>query len=189
MNFTPENISELEPNQVFVFGSNLAGEHVGGAAKVAREKFGAEWGVGEGMTGRCYAFPTLTEDLDQIPHWKLEKHIDNFFKTALDNPDKEFILTKVGCGIANYPEKYMKALFVDSPKNVIKPEGWHANMRSQPTLDEFVKYCQEHPEERFWQALRNWSKAGSVLWWDQPSFDTSNLTKAQDTFYWEGKNQ
>ena len=39
--FTPENISKLKQNEVFVFGSNKAGNHVGGAARVAVEKFGA----------------------------------------------------------------------------------------------------------------------------------------------------
>lgn len=124
MNFTPENIEELEPNQVFVFGSNLAGNHLGGAAKVAHEKFGAEMGVGEGITGQCYAFPTLAKNMDQIPHWKLEKHVEKFFEVAKNNPDKEFILTKVGCGIAGYPEEYVKYLFIESPSNVTKSKGW-----------------------------------------------------------------
>lgn len=44
--FTPENISKLKQNEVFVFGSNKAGNHVGGAARVAVEKFGAIMGHG-----------------------------------------------------------------------------------------------------------------------------------------------
>lgn len=39
--FTPERISELRPDEVFVFGSNLEGMHGGGAAWVAFQKFGA----------------------------------------------------------------------------------------------------------------------------------------------------
>ena len=35
--FTPDMIRELKPNEIFVFGSNLAGEHSGGAAHVAYE--------------------------------------------------------------------------------------------------------------------------------------------------------
>ena len=42
---TPEFITRLEPDEIFVFGSNLAGFHGGGAARIAYEKFGAEWGV------------------------------------------------------------------------------------------------------------------------------------------------
>lgn len=42
--YTPERITELKPNEVFVFGSNLAGAHAGGAARIAMERFGAVWG-------------------------------------------------------------------------------------------------------------------------------------------------
>lgn len=40
-NYTPENITQLGKNDVFVFGSNLEGMYLGGAARVAVEKFGA----------------------------------------------------------------------------------------------------------------------------------------------------
>lgn len=51
--FTPEFITTLKENEIFVFGSNIHGAHGGGAARFAYENFGAEWGVGEGLTGRC----------------------------------------------------------------------------------------------------------------------------------------
>lgn len=44
MKYTPENIQELGQDEVFVFGSNLAGMHLGGAAKTAVERFGAVMG-------------------------------------------------------------------------------------------------------------------------------------------------
>ena len=47
--YTPENITSLGKDEVFVFGSNLAGKHMGGAARVARERFGAIMGQGVGM--------------------------------------------------------------------------------------------------------------------------------------------
>ena len=43
---TPSMINVLEPNEIFVFGSNIQGMHMGGAARVAYSKFGAEWEVG-----------------------------------------------------------------------------------------------------------------------------------------------
>ena len=42
--FTPNNIESLEENEVFVFGSNLDGYHIGCAARIAKERFGAVWG-------------------------------------------------------------------------------------------------------------------------------------------------
>ena len=49
MEYTPENINQLKPNEVFVFGSNLAGHHGGGAARAALQKFGAIMGQGVGL--------------------------------------------------------------------------------------------------------------------------------------------
>lgn len=57
--FTPDRVENLSQCEIFVFGSNLQGQHMGGAARMAYEKFGAEWGVGDGPTGRCYAIPTM----------------------------------------------------------------------------------------------------------------------------------
>lgn len=45
-NIASGKIDVLEKDEIFVFGSNLAGQHKGGAAKAAHLKFGAEWGVG-----------------------------------------------------------------------------------------------------------------------------------------------
>ena len=63
--YTPERISALSEDEVFVFGSNLLGHHMGGAARTARRVFNAEMGVAEGLTGQAYALPTLGEDIDR----------------------------------------------------------------------------------------------------------------------------
>lgn len=117
-------ITHLEPHQVFVFGSNLAGKHLSGAARQAIEEFGAEWGVGEGLTGQCYAFPTLTEEFEQLSDEALEEAVGFFVYTAYVHSEYEFLLTKVGCGIAGFEEEKMRKLFENVPTNVIKPEGW-----------------------------------------------------------------
>lgn len=125
MRTTLENIVDLAPNEIFVFGSNTLGRHLGGAAKLAYEKFGAEYGVGEGRTGKCYAFPTLDGNFQQrtademIASTRMFKDVANFF------PDLTFLLTRVGTGIAGFLEEDMIALFKDCPPNVIKPEGWN----------------------------------------------------------------
>lgn len=117
-------ITELQPNQIFVFGSNLAGKHAGGAAKQAHEQFGAKMGVGEGLTGQSYAFPTLDEDFQKVSNTILKSARLNLYRAARFHSDKEFLLTKVGCGIAGFSEDKMRKLFVNAPANIIKPEGW-----------------------------------------------------------------
>lgn len=121
---TSDKITALDDGQIFVFGSNLNGNHAGGAAKLAKERFGAQEGVGEGMTGECYAFPTLDVHMRKRLFASLEESRDKLFATARALPEKTFLLTKVGCGIAGFSEELIAELFVNAPKNIIKPLNW-----------------------------------------------------------------
>lgn len=117
-------ITELKPNQIFVFGSNTAGMHGAGAARQAHEQFGAKYGVGEGRTGQCYAFPTLNGRLRKREDYALVVSAMKFKMYAETYPDLEFLLTKVGCGLGGYEEWEMKWLFRNMPPNVVRPQGW-----------------------------------------------------------------
>lgn len=102
---TPDNITELKANEIFVFGSNAHGMHKGGAAALAMKKFGAVWGQGEGAQGRCYAIPTM-EGLDSMA-----EAIDRFTAYAGKHPEQRFLVTRVGCGIAGYTAAQVAPLF------------------------------------------------------------------------------
>lgn len=115
-------IKELKPNQIFVFGSNLAGKHCGGAARQAKEAFGAVEDVGEGITGQCYAFPTLDERLNKRIKPELFISVVRLYAVCADYPDKEFLLTPVGTGIAGFKVSFMKTLFTKVPKNLVLPD-------------------------------------------------------------------
>jgi hypothetical protein len=117
-------ITILKSSEIFVFGSNMAGIHGGGAARQAQQDFGAEHGVGEGLTGRCYAFPTLGSNFERLSISSLEDSRSKLYEACRANPEKRFLLTKVGCGIAGYDEAVMRALFTDPPVNLVLPEGW-----------------------------------------------------------------
>lgn len=119
---TPENITALAPNEVFVFGSNLAGIHGAGAARVAHKLFGAKYLVGEGPTGQCYAIPTKDISIETLPLDEIATHVLNFLTYALEHPDKTFLVTKVGCGLAGYTPAEIGPLFKGAPDNVILPK-------------------------------------------------------------------
>lgn len=116
-------ITELEPNQIFVFGSNRNGHHLGGAAKQAYDQFGAVWGECEGLFGQSYAFPTLRKDFTQVSQKQLIMSRRLFYKVCAENSDKEFLLTPVGTGIAGFSKTYINDLFKNLPSNV-KKVGW-----------------------------------------------------------------
>ena len=122
MRYTPEFITKLGYNQIFVFGSNLAGKHNGGGARIAVEKFGAIYGQGFGNQGQSYAIPTLGFDFEKISLAEIKLYIDLFFNYAFNHPQNEFLVTKIGCGIAGYEISEIAPLFLNPFKNIILPK-------------------------------------------------------------------
>lgn len=120
---TPEFITRLAADEVFVFGSNLAGMHGGGAARMAYEQFGAEWGVGVGPTGQCYAIPTMQGGIDTI-----RPYVDEFIVYAKQHSDKRFLVTRIGCGIAGFTDEEIAPLFREALAipNIALPQLWHS---------------------------------------------------------------
>ena len=104
--YTPDFITELGPKDIFVFGSNLSGAHAGGAARLAFQKFGAQWGQGVGLQGNTYAIPTMQGGVDTI-----KPYVDEFIEFAKNNPELSFYVTKIGCGIAGFSEEEIAPLF------------------------------------------------------------------------------
>lgn len=109
---------------IFVFGSNLAGKHYGGAAKYAVDKFGAVLGREEGIQGQSYALPTLDEDFKQLPLSVIEFGIRIFKRYAVAHPDESFYVTRIGCGIAGFSDEQIAPLFVGSPSNCSFDPQW-----------------------------------------------------------------
>ncbi|MBR4706206.1 MAG: hypothetical protein IKP02_11575 [Paludibacteraceae bacterium] len=118
---TPEYITSLKPNEIFVFGSNLAGMHGGGAARTAHKLFGAEMGVGVGRTGQCYAIPTMQGGIETI-----RPYVDEFIEYARQHPELLFRVTRIGCGIAGFTNEEMAPLFKETweMENISLPDGW-----------------------------------------------------------------
>lgn len=119
--FTPEHISRLAPNEVFVFGSNLAGLHGGGAARAALMHFGAIMGKGTGIQGQSYAIPTMQGGVETI-----RPYVDDFIRYAAEHPSLTFLVTRIGCGIAGFDDAEIAPLFAEATrlKNVVLPESF-----------------------------------------------------------------
>lgn len=117
-------------NEIFVFGSNLAGRHGKGAALEARYKWGAKLGVGVGLCGNSYAIPTKDHNLKTLPLDIIQQHVSDFIEYARSNPDDKFIVTRVGCGLAGYQDFDIAPFFNDAPLNCQLPDGWRQNDKS-----------------------------------------------------------
>ena len=118
---TPEFITELQPGEIFVFGSNLQGMHGGGAARVAYRNFGAIMGQGVGLQGQSYAIPTMQGGVETI-----RPYVDEFIAFAKEHPELTFLVTRIGCGIAGFTDEEIAPLLAEAQgvDNIVLPKGW-----------------------------------------------------------------
>ena len=118
---TPEYITSLQPNEIFVFGSNLEGAHGGGAAATAWKHFGAIWGQGVGLQGNSYGIPTMHGGVDAI-----KPYVDEFIDFARAHPELHFFVTRIGCGIAGFRDEDIAPLFAPAIdiENIWLPESF-----------------------------------------------------------------
>lgn len=125
-----EQVESLPENTVFVFGSNEAGRHGAGAARAALLLFGAVYGVGVGMQGQSYAIPTKDMNIQPLPLASIEKYIGDFLHFARHVPELDFLLTKIGCGLAGFTVEEIAGLFKGKfiPNNVIVPKDFVPHM-------------------------------------------------------------
>jgi hypothetical protein len=145
--FTPDRITELKPNEIFVFGSNLAGIHGGGAARLAYTRFGAKWEQGVGLQGQSYAIPTMQGGVETI-----KPYVDQFIEFAKNHPEYKFLVTRIGCGIAAFTSADIAPLFLNAydVENVILPKDFV----------EILSKMQEEsrkPTDEEQQALKMWT--------------------------------
>ena len=117
--YTSDRISQLAENEIFVFGSNLAGAHGGGAAWVAFNRFGAIMGQGTGLQGQSYAIPTMQGGVETI-----KPYVDEFIQFAQTHPEMKFLVTRIGCGIAGFDDAEIAPLFTAAidVENIILPK-------------------------------------------------------------------
>ena len=104
--YTPEQITELRADEIFVFGSNESGLHGGGAAFFAFKHFGAVMGCGVGLRGQSYAIPTMQGGVETI-----KPYVDGFIEFAKAHPELFFCVTRIGCGIAGFKDSEIAPLF------------------------------------------------------------------------------
>lgn len=115
---------EIPAGSIFVFGSNLAGMHLGGSAKAAFCEYGAAWGEAEGLHGQSYAIPTCDEKIRPLSLMTVAEHVARFLGFARRHRDMYFQVTKIGCGIAGFTDAQIAPLFDGAPINCLLPMDW-----------------------------------------------------------------
>lgn len=121
---SPDNISQLGPNEIFVFGSNEGGFHGAGAARQAM-KWGAKYGQGDGLMGQTYGIATKDRKLNVLTLRAIQINIERFLRYAEKHPEFVFLVTAIGTGLAGYKTKDIAPLFGNKiPNNVRLPQSF-----------------------------------------------------------------
>jgi len=114
----------MSTHKIFVFGSNLAGRHGAGAALHARTYYGAKYGQGKGLQGNSYAIPTKGHHLEVLPLDIIETYVKEFIVFASQNNELEFLVTRIGCGLAGYKNEQIAPMFRHAPDNCVFDNEW-----------------------------------------------------------------
>lgn len=115
-------------NNIFCFGSNLAGIHGAGAARTALRHHGAIYWQGIGLQGNSYGIPTKDRNIRTLPLSPIGCYVLGFIKFAVDHPELTFNVTRIGCGLAGYTDSQIAPMFISVPKNVNLPIEWEVFM-------------------------------------------------------------
>jgi len=124
MIFHPDRTTPKD-GRIFVFGSNRGGKHGAGAALEARLRFGALLGHGEGLVGNSYAIPTKTANFECLSLEEIEQYVETFVLFTMENPDMQFFVTRVGCGLAGNKDSDIAPMFKGAI-NCSFPENWRS---------------------------------------------------------------
>lgn len=109
---------------IFCFGSNEAGIHGAGAAKIAYKEYGARWGKCYGHYGDSFAIPTKNENIETLPLVMVRRYIDGFIAYAYGHRKLKFKVTQIGCGLAGFRNTEIAPLFRDAPTNCEFDGAW-----------------------------------------------------------------
>lgn len=124
---------------VFVFGSNEAGIHGGGAARDAYKNHGARFGKSYGHYGDSFAIPTKDEYLTTMPLERIDQYVQGFLAYARGHHTLRFKVTQIGCGLAGLSPKDIAPMFKEFSPNCYFDSAW------EPYLGASCHYWGTHP--------------------------------------------
>lgn len=163
--YTPERITSLSENEIFVFGSNMEGSHGGGAARLAYKRFGAVWGLGWGLQGQSYAIPTMQGGVETI-----RPYVDEFIRFAQQNRHLTFLVTRIGCGIAGFRDEEIAPLFKEALNidNVVLPKEFVDCLKrnqSEEQLEDEITWSSTEFLDEYIPLMQKASKGNSVAYY------------------------
>lgn len=117
-------VPALPSEFIFVFGSNLAGLHSVDIPLFAKQFFGAEFGIGWGLTGRTFAIPVKDRFIRFLPLNQIKLYVDMFKTLTHSQPNMKFWVSHLGIERRGYRHSQIAPLFKNCNTNCVFPEHW-----------------------------------------------------------------
>ena len=111
-------------DDILVYDSNINGYPDTDHDEIFFKKYNITPGRCHGLDGQVYGIPTKDDNLNILPLNRIAKYIKNFIEDASVYPEKRFLVTKIGCGLANYTPEQIAPLFKEAIEldNIPLPE-------------------------------------------------------------------
>ena len=78
----------------------------------------------DGLHGHTYGICTTDTQQQPLSLQRIQEHVSEFLYEAEERPQLEFLVTRIGCGLAGYTDEQIAPMFRHAPANVKLPELW-----------------------------------------------------------------
>ncbi|MGA9918755.1 MAG: SLOG family protein [Paraburkholderia sp.] len=129
----------------------------------AHRFFGAERGIGEGLTGNAYALPTKDAELRTLPALTVLEGIERFLAFAREHTELTFEVTRIGCGLAGFQDGQIAPAFINAPSNCILPYRWQILLRKTETPRVIVAGSRDFTNYRLLRAKLDYFTGGFTV--------------------------
>lgn len=157
--------SALEKEPVFVFGTDLGGQHQGDTAVVAARLYGAEAGKASGASGHAYAIPYRNSAGELLGAAVIKNYVESLFAHAQAHPHTLFHVARFACDNGGHDDQTMARVFARAPANVLLPGLWTTHLNREQPARLLVFDPGAHLAQASWQKkLREYIDLNVPLW-------------------------
>lgn len=117
-------LHRLNTNEIIVYDSNSKGIPDADHDAKFFKKFQITFGRSHGLDNNTYGIPTKDANFKVLPIERIQKYVRNFIEDTKVYPEKIFLVTAIGTGLAGYKAAEIAPLFEGTRdlKNVFLPE-------------------------------------------------------------------
>ena len=172
----PES-SSREP--VYVFGTDLAGQHKSESASLAVTLHSAEANKGSGRSGNAYAIPYRNSEGVLLGTDVIKNYVESLYRLATEQPDSQFCVARFACESAAHGDETMARQFANAPPNCQLPGLWMRALKPDLAARLLLFDPGAHLKQATWQDKLKRYLDLNVPLWGVPSIELVSVGHAR----------